>query len=366
MHRFQAEPAWVLVNNELVHVREFAHLSPVHRPIAFCPVCNEQVTMKLGQQRVYHYAHQHDSYCDTTNPETALHLNTKFYIAKQLQQAQSILITEVCQLQCGTTRDVIWLEGWDDVKVEYYTHFVRPDIALLHNNVVIAAIEVVVTHPVTKGKADYLADRKIHWIEVAGDRTLYEGGSAWNPSIPLPICNSSINHNGWICDSCVERMRVRAEQEAKQRELSERQMEIAKKRWQEQQRRAEWQHANREETHAGKMIDYYYASGKKYREIYYVIKRYRENSIITVLIKTEEGYIIDKVDGPMDKTTLQILNESLKKHIHELKQSPNLMRVDAREWHLWVKGNRFLAKDTKRFPFRYRWNQDKRVWIRDY
>ncbi|MFD3165457.1 competence protein CoiA family protein [Herpetosiphon sp. NSE202] len=363
MHRFQAEPAWVLVNNALAHVREFAYLSPEDRPVAFCPVCNEQVIMKLGQQRVYHYAHKHDSYCDTTKPETALHLNTKFYIAKQLQQSQSILLTEVCQHQCGTTRDTIWLEGWDDVKVEYHTHFVRPDIALLRNNVVIAAIEIVVTHPVSQGKADYLADRKILWIEVAGDRSLYEGKSPWNPSIPLPICNSSTIKNSWICNPCLEQAQLRIDQEAKLRELSEQRLEISKKQWQEQQRRAEWQHANREEIHAGKMVDYYYASGKKYREVYYVIKRYRENRIITVLIKTKQGKTIDKVDGSMDKITLQILNESLKNHIQELKQSPNLLRVDAREWHLWIKGNRFLAKDIRRFPFRYRWNHDKRSWI---
>lgn len=78
-------PRWVLVDGNLHPVSSFSHLSPGQRPEAICPVCKKRVILKLGNDRVHHYAHQPEDKCAITQPETALHFNTKIYIGHQLK-----------------------------------------------------------------------------------------------------------------------------------------------------------------------------------------------------------------------------------------------------------------------------------------
>jgi competence CoiA-like predicted nuclease len=50
----------------MARVSEFYYLKPSMRPEAICPVCMNPVIMKLGNERVYHYAHQPDIVCCAT------------------------------------------------------------------------------------------------------------------------------------------------------------------------------------------------------------------------------------------------------------------------------------------------------------
>lgn len=88
-----SESQWVLVDETLHALAEFAHLPPSQRPAAICPVCREPVLLKLGSKRTHHYAHYTGAICATTNPETALHLNTKCSIATQLRDATAQSVT---------------------------------------------------------------------------------------------------------------------------------------------------------------------------------------------------------------------------------------------------------------------------------
>ncbi len=140
--------AWVLVHDELHQVTEFAGLAPRQRPAALCPICREPVTMKLGPDRAHHAAHQDDSECSATHPETALHQNVKFYLAQQLRLVSKLEINEPCvgsgpnRPDCTSRRIMEFAIDWDDVQVEYALNPLRPDIVLLVKGKPIAAIEV--------------------------------------------------------------------------------------------------------------------------------------------------------------------------------------------------------------------------------
>ena len=77
---------WVKVNGETHHVSDFAHLPPQQRLEAYCPVCGHQVLLKLGKVRVHHAAHYEGIVCAATQPETAIHLNSKYHLQQILNR----------------------------------------------------------------------------------------------------------------------------------------------------------------------------------------------------------------------------------------------------------------------------------------
>ena len=62
-----AKLQWVRVDEEVVHVGQYAHLKPRDRPKAACPVCGDQVVMKLGAKVAHHCAHKPDATCAATS-----------------------------------------------------------------------------------------------------------------------------------------------------------------------------------------------------------------------------------------------------------------------------------------------------------
>ncbi|MCP4360881.1 MAG: hypothetical protein GY796_22970 [Chloroflexi bacterium] len=112
------KPRYVLVDSELRHVSEFAALLPRQRPESICPVCKQEITLKLGQEREHHYAHRPGTLCPTTRPETALHLNCKLYLAQQLRQVQAVNTLETCSICEEKQRTHGWIARWDEVIVE--------------------------------------------------------------------------------------------------------------------------------------------------------------------------------------------------------------------------------------------------------
>jgi competence CoiA-like predicted nuclease len=63
--------------------------------------------MKLGDERVHHYAHKINIACAATNPETAQHLNTKFHIYNELLKSKQLIITKPCYGRCGYKKKFI-------------------------------------------------------------------------------------------------------------------------------------------------------------------------------------------------------------------------------------------------------------------
>src|SRR5215207_212036 len=118
--------AWVLVDDVPRHVSDFAALPPGRRPRALCPECARPLTLKLGRVLRHHAAHAAHDRCATTQPETALHVNTKYHLASRLRAAIGaklpLIVLRSCAGAhtgpCEITEIAEWIRGWDEVVVE--------------------------------------------------------------------------------------------------------------------------------------------------------------------------------------------------------------------------------------------------------
>ena len=208
--------AWVLVGGQLSAVSAFAHLAPRARPEAACPVCRESVILKLGRRRAHHAAHAAGSRCPVLAGETALHVNTKCHLAYELEASlgRALRLRMRCgartttesvrRARCEAVSEVAWVSGWERVAVELALDGTRPDIALLRDDRVVAAIEVVGTNPVSEAKARLLASLGIPWIEVGAHRDLYGGLLPWSTDAALPVRRHALEGTPaveWRCAS---------------------------------------------------------------------------------------------------------------------------------------------------------------------
>jgi hypothetical protein len=170
----------------------------------------------------------------------------------KLAEDQRVLwVEQVCARRgCDATRRKSWAQGWDQVKVEFSVHPIRPDIALLKEGRVIAAIEVFVSHAVDPKKEKSFTAQGIKWIEVLADEMgdwqpseplpylrLHPNPFEWQPGEPLPYLHlPPTPSDWWECQQCYEeekqkRDRIRQEEDRiRQREMEEKQRK--EQRWQ--------------------------------------------------------------------------------------------------------------------------------------
>jgi len=341
-------PRWVLVNRRPHDVSDFASLPPRQRPEAYCPICRHLVILKLGDVRVHHYAHYRDENCPATEPETALHLNVKFYIARQLERRLPLVIEQPCagEYQCGSVRRVPWLDGWEEVHVEYSVDHYQPDIALLRDGQVLGAIEVLVTHAVESGKADYFARLGVSWLEVRATESLYAGESRWLAEQPLTYVRLFPCEDTWVCENCQEKRY--------QDELRQKAIEIQRL----------YQKRNRTYIHAAKMVDFYYPSGKKYREVFYTKVQIRDGKRVKAWVEVAWGKVIGQVHA---KSTLSIedfrvLTSGANDYIAGRAERSGALTDTVAKWRHWVNGEKFHPADIDRYPFRYEWFGEAGEW----
>jgi hypothetical protein len=197
---------WVIVEGKPRHVSAFASLRRSERPIAACPECGRRVTLKLGAVRRHHAAHDPGAACAATNPETALHLNTKLALAAVLAAAASndavlSIVRSCCGAigeRCTETRIAPWLHGWDTVLIEHRIGPVRPDIVLERGGASVAGIEVLRSHAVDEQKRAALALLGVPWIELAANEELSKAGG-WSVHHPLPVVRTN-QADEWRCE----------------------------------------------------------------------------------------------------------------------------------------------------------------------
>src|SRR5206468_4718234 len=175
--------------------------------------------LKVGRVRRHHAAHAPNDVCRATQPETALHIDAKLYLAEQLTSAiasdPTLVIRRRCEgtpiETCNAVRDEEWVRDWDEVVVEAggAADRYRPDILLRKGGVPLAAIEVLVSHRVPNEKAAALEDAALPWIEIRADPELLEGDTAWKAHRPLSI--ERVGRRGtsrtWRCDAHARRSR---------------------------------------------------------------------------------------------------------------------------------------------------------------
>lgn len=202
---------WAMVDGQQVHAKTFRGVPPGNRPIGICPHCEEPVIWKAGEEKAPHIAHQSQSECSATAPETAAHINAKMALAEALRKAGSLSISHPCP-KCRHARSGHWRSGWSFVEVEVRAGKRRPDIVLLTSErAVLGAIEVKHSHAVDSEKARDLAEAGVAWIEVEAPVA-----SAWQGE-DMVVCNGDLASISSVLAGCAECQR-REEQERRRRE----------------------------------------------------------------------------------------------------------------------------------------------------
>ena len=199
--------SWVVCDGRQVHVSAFANPTRGARPIVTCPECESVLRLRLGAERAWHAAHQSSHFCRLNAPETALHHNTKAYLAEQLASVQSIAILENCvgtdagrAPGCIRSGAHLWPIYWNGVAVERRLNDRVPDIVLMLDGTPVAAVEVWVSHRVEPEKRHRYAEWKMPWIEVAATAAKFEPPAGWVPTEKLPIAR--IGPLEFVCAEC--------------------------------------------------------------------------------------------------------------------------------------------------------------------
>lgn len=326
-------------------VSEFAHLKPRSRPEAFCPVCRDNVIFKLGEEKAHHYAHKPDVICAATQPETALHLNVKYYLEKQLRGADELVIQESCGNKCGRSRNIVLLKNWNDVKVEHTLGSFRPDITLFDKNAPVGAIEVLVSQKVSTQKASFFYSNNILGIEILGTEEIYLGDQRWTPDQPLPYLRLFPSRPRWLCEHCV---------------IDE------DKRKTEQQRIADqalYEQKNFERTVQARLVDFYYKTGKKYREVLYLSEKYVDGKRSSAWVMNRKWQSIALDISPEDDKPYEKVYKAVENYLTERREQGAIVDIYS-GWQPWVPGRKIAPKNFDIYPYRYQWDVWREEWSR--
>jgi len=380
-----AKLQWVSVADEVVHVSQFASLKPKQRPRASCPVCGDQVIMKLGAKNAHHCAHKPDAVCAATSGETAVHLNSKLYIARKLEKeivrAQQdgdlprLVIKELCgykggyyEKTCTEERSTVWAVGFDEVAVEVRVGNRQPDITLRHNGMDMAGIEVHVTNAVSDEKAADLKLLGLPWIEVKGKPELYEGDWPWNSLQTLKVTRTG--EGRWRCATCAVK---EAEAAARKAEEARLEQEWADEKALREKESAEdaavREHLRNNGWHkrAARIVDYYFSSGKKYRDLY-IIEQYLVDGEITKLVlyrAGRDGNLVE-IDGDASDAAKRDIAAGFRCEVDNIALKAAV--VDT--WHKWLDAKCYSVCNESAIygdyynPYRYKWNSRQRRWFK--
>ena len=288
--------------------------------------------MKLGRIMVHHYAHQEEIKCPVTQPETALHLNTKFYLYKQLFAGTRLYLSQECVNRCGNSRVVVWAKDWDKVMIESSLGKYRPDILIIGRSGERYVIEIKVTHSVEEDKAALYKDNNITWLEVDVSEiseSFYEGVNPWRINKPLPHAVSEPPLSQWTCDACLSKLK-----------------------------REEYRKHNYEDILYSKLVDFYFYSGKKYRESFYLKKVIRNDKPVGMLVQRKsDGEIIFNREGVDDS----ILTSAFKSTELDTRRAVAKIISDW-DWLPWTRGKKYNTFNIEQYPYLYKWDAGTREW----
>lgn len=346
LHSEEIKPRWVIVGDKPRAVTEFADLKPKSRPQAFCPVCEDVVVLKLGTERAHHYAHKTEVICAATKPETALHLNVKYYLHDQLQNADKIFIDEKCAWGCGSIREVVWLQGWDNVEVEHSIGGVRPDVMLFQAGQPIGALEVLVSHKISVQKADYFRETNLPVIEVLANDEFYSGENRWTPDQPLPFYRLFPAVKAWVCEQCLSRLR-------KPEPMPEQTDADSEKLFDNED--------DRQEVLAVSIVDFYYKIGTKYREMYIYMQDYVAGKVERIWVHDRAGRTIF-LDKSPEIDSLEELKKAIGVVVVERTLDGAIIDIQL-ELESWPQGRQVSFKEFEHYPYRFQWDEGQFEWV---
>lgn len=193
----------------LVPITAYAPLPRGSRPAAFCPVCLERVTLRLGTRNRHHYGHRPDSDCAAAGGEGALHLAAKIHLSVALAEGgRGLSIRPVCAGAAEEKRSEFcraapvepWPVEWDEVRVESALPSVRADLMLLRDGREVGAVEIHVHHRVDSAKSAKYRTLGVPWIEVPASGVISESGLGWRPGDVLAVLQDSRRDpQAWRC-----------------------------------------------------------------------------------------------------------------------------------------------------------------------
>jgi hypothetical protein len=363
---------WVCIGGKRVHVSDFAHLRPAERPAVTCPECGDRVTLALGKIRRHHARHREGVECIALHPETALHLNTKYYLADVLSRAagsgatlrirRQCLVgyrpyvtggeatwTETTKDGCPAFDDVVLVPEWDAVRVESRIedqagHRV-PDVVLTRNGGGwVGAIEVFVSHEVDADKAAMFARLEVPWVEVEATDALSDRTSGWTIAEPLRPRASSVPL-AWRCE---------AHQLERSREPS-RPMAVAER------------PEERTTARAGRVVDLYFANGTWRRVTYRVRAAYAAGGIVRLALD-RDGELIEQYPaarGEAEDAFLSRMNQVIKRDC-EADLAAVSRKAAIVDPGRWLKGGALTTLESpSRIRRRYRFEHVQREWVAD-
>jgi competence protein CoiA-like protein len=350
-----AHLAWVVVDERLRPVGDFAHLAPNARPEARCPLCRDLVTLKLGDERIHHAAHRAGTGCALgSQGESAAHLNVKCHLAAALRAAAGervrLMVRDRCResvrlpdsqrsTRCSIVQDTLWLAGWDAVEMELTIGSRRPDLTLFRAGQAMGVIEVVAHHGIDEAKRTYLAAMELPWIEVRADARLYDVLRPWTVEHPLPTMHrSALGDVPWRCPEHAQRV---ARRQAR--------VENGCRPW------------------LVRAADCYDARGQRVRDVLYLEAELRGGRVVAIrLMHTADDDVIAKVRPESRRHAVRVLHEAfvgwtrLQRREHRFVDSP-MPWIPAR----WLRGtSRTMAILESSCPVRFRYDRQRGRWER--
>jgi hypothetical protein len=166
--------------------------------------------------------------CPGRGPEGALHSLVKQWLARELEAGGSSLLLSVgCskhENQLGPRLAQEFQVVWSSIRMERVTGTIRPDIVLLKDDELVAAIEVEVSNPVSEEKADKFRSLELPWFEVRAATLLKKldleaPDELWEFGLDkfrngIPTAKFEHSAGSWSCPVCLAALHANGDVDA--------------------------------------------------------------------------------------------------------------------------------------------------------
>lgn len=151
-------PEGILYPLALDESEHIVHIKNANGGTYYCPQCREVMIPKKGDIYAHHFAHKNTSI--ECNPETALHHFAKLLFKQRFESGTFPVISyrcaycrRLCRFDMTACNRVVL--DHDQISVDCGTHGVikvKPDVIFYTGDQIRAAVEIVVTNPITPYK----------------------------------------------------------------------------------------------------------------------------------------------------------------------------------------------------------------------
>lgn len=241
---------------------------------------------------------------------------------------------------------MVYISDWDRVDVEASFRNYRLDVALLKDERIIAAIEVLVTHPTEAGKIDFLRHAGIPWMELTAQSILAGKLGPWDGSTPLdPLVCDPTPLPDFQCRACTNDLAAHL---GHVRDATRRIEDTRKRR----------EYASQFETLQLRYVDLYYPTGKRFRSIYIIQNHTRSGQIVGASL-VQYAKPIRRITAqaiPINDHTYESLQKAADEDIRKLGQASILIDRSHPWWSRMRAFHPSALLDDHMFPPNYQWN----------